>query len=96
VWKAPPVLGAAAFRQPAAVASLVSSSMAALREHGVRSAQEMQAGPCTPVETQLEKAEVGPTSGPAWRLPHLVARADEALREELVGDLSWDVGTRHY
>jgi hypothetical protein len=37
---------------------------------GVRLAQKMQVGPCIPVETQLQKAEVGPTSGPTWRLSH--------------------------
>ena len=33
--------------------------------------KKMQVGPCIPVGTQLSKAEVGPTSGPAWRLSHL-------------------------
>ena len=33
----------------------------------------MQVGPCIPVGKQLEKAEVGPTSGPTCRLCHLVA-----------------------
>jgi len=31
----------------------------------------MQVGPCIPVGLQLEKAEVGPTSGPTRRLSHL-------------------------
>ena len=31
----------------------------------------MRVGPCIPVGIQLEKAEVGPTSGPTWRLSHL-------------------------
>ena len=31
----------------------------------------MQVGPCILVGTQLEKAELGPTSGPTWRLPHV-------------------------
>ena len=33
-------------------------------------AQQIQVGPCIPVETQLEKAEVGPASGPTRRLSH--------------------------
>ena len=40
-------------------------------EKGVRLAQKMQVGPCVPVGIQLEKTEVGPTSGPSWRLSHL-------------------------
>jgi hypothetical protein len=39
-------------------------------ENGVRSAQRMQVGPRTPVGTHLEKAEVGPASGPTRRLAH--------------------------
>ena len=31
----------------------------------------MQVGPCIPVKILLEKAEVGPTSGPTWRRSHL-------------------------
>ena len=34
-------------------------------------AQNTQVGPCIPVGVQLEKAVVGPTSGPTWRFPHL-------------------------
>jgi hypothetical protein len=30
----------------------------------------MQVGSCIPVGIQLQKAEVGPTSGPTWRLSH--------------------------
>jgi hypothetical protein len=30
----------------------------------------MQVGPCIPMGIQLQKAEVGPTSGPTWRLFH--------------------------
>ena len=36
----------------------------------VRLAQNMQVDPCIPLGIQLSKAEVGPTSGPTWRLPH--------------------------
>jgi hypothetical protein len=43
----------------------------AASERGVRLAQKMQVGPCISVGMQLEKAEVGPTSGPTWRLSHL-------------------------
>ena len=39
----------------------------------VRLAQKMQVGPCIPVGIQLLKAAVGPTSGPTWRLSHLVS-----------------------
>jgi hypothetical protein len=43
------------------------------RKDAVRSAQKMQVGPCIPVGLQLEKAGVGPTSGPTRRLSHLSA-----------------------
>jgi hypothetical protein len=39
---------------------------------GVRLEQKIHVGPCIPVITQLEKAEVGSTSGPARRLSRLV------------------------
>ena len=35
----------------------------------------MRVGPCIPVGVQLEKAGVGPISGPTWRLSHLGALA---------------------
>jgi hypothetical protein len=41
-------------------------------EKGVRLVQTMPVGPCIPVGIQLEKAEVGPTSGPTRRLSHLL------------------------
>jgi hypothetical protein len=34
----------------------------------------MEVGPCIPVGIQLQRAEVGPTSGPTWRLSHLVVQ----------------------
>jgi hypothetical protein len=40
----------------------------------------MQVGPCIHVGIQLEKAEVGPTSGPTWRLSYL--RSGRAARAE--------------
>jgi hypothetical protein len=40
-------------------------------EQGVMLVQKTQAGPRIPVGTQLEKAAVGPTSRPTWRLAHL-------------------------
>jgi hypothetical protein len=43
-------------------------------EQAVRLAQKVQVGPCIPVGIQLEKAEVGPTSGPTRR-PSRLARA---------------------
>ncbi len=48
---------------------------------GVRLAQKMRVGPGIPVIIQLERAEVGPTSGPIWRLSHLVEQlfADEQV-----------------
>ena len=51
---------------------------------GVRLAQKMQVEPCIPVGIQREKAEVGPTSGPAWRIYHLVHKVVE--RQVLLGD----------
>jgi hypothetical protein len=39
-------------------------------EKGVSLAQKVQVGPCIPAGIQPEKAEVGPTSGPTWRLSH--------------------------
>jgi hypothetical protein len=33
-----------------------------------------------PVEVQLYKAEVGPTSGPTWRLAHFSVLAKEGVR----------------
>jgi hypothetical protein len=47
-------------------------------------AQKVQVGPCIPVGMQLEKAEVGPTSGQTWRLSHLDPRAGAS---ELAGGL---------
>jgi hypothetical protein len=57
-------------------------------EQGVRLAQQMQVGPCIRVGIQLEKAEVGPTSGPTWRLSHL-GIADERVpdRQHVRADL---------
>ena len=40
-------------------------------EKGVRLAQKIQVGQCIPVGIQIYTAEVGPTSGPTWRLSHL-------------------------
>jgi hypothetical protein len=34
----------------------------------------MQIGPCVPVGIQLEKAEVGPSSGRTWRLSHMMRK----------------------
>ena len=39
-------------------------------EKGVRLAQKMRVGPRIPVGIRLERAEVGPTSGPTRRLSH--------------------------
>jgi hypothetical protein len=56
------------------------SPCAALSEKGVRLAQNMRICPSIPVVIQLEKAEVGPTSGPTWHLSHLVGRQLHELR----------------
>jgi hypothetical protein len=59
---------------PRAVGSPVSTSSAgstaAASEKDVRSAQKMPVGPYIPVGIQLEKAGVGPTSGPTRRRSH--------------------------
>jgi hypothetical protein len=55
-------------------------------EEGVRLAQEMQASPRIPAEIQLQKAEVGPTSGPTWRLSHVCGA--EALPHSTCGLLN--------
>ena len=47
------------------------------------SAQKTQVGPGIPVGTQLEKAGVGPASGPTWRLSHLAElRPEPALEHD--------------
>ena len=65
----------------------------ACSEKGVRLVQNMQVGPRVPAGIQLEKAEVGPTSGPTWRLSHLplvghrrARLALEAVLEHLHGN----------
>ena len=47
---------------------------------GVRLTRKMQAGPCIPAGIQLEKAGVGPTSGPTRRLSHLARPHARGLR----------------
>ena len=44
---------------------------------GVKLAQKMQVGPRIPAGLQLEKAEVGPTSRPTWRLSHFGSAVDD-------------------
>jgi hypothetical protein len=41
-------------------------------------AQKMPVGPCIPAGIQLEKAELGPTSGPTWRLSRLMGGSARA------------------
>jgi hypothetical protein len=60
--RAPPAGGSSSRRPSHAHSSCCPS------DKGVRSAQKMQVGPCIPVGMQLEKAEVGPTSGPTANL----------------------------
>ena len=43
----------------------------------------MQVGPCIPVGIQLQKDEVGPTSGPTWCLSHFV---EHRVQHEADGD----------
>jgi hypothetical protein len=60
------------------------SDPVACSKRGVRLAQTMQVGPCIPVGVKLEKAEVGPTSGPTWRLSRLRAGRGRAPGAELL------------
>ena len=55
------------------------SRQSSLSEKGVRLAQRMQVGTCVPVGMQLQKAEVGQTSGPTWSLSHLAKMAAEVM-----------------
>jgi hypothetical protein len=74
----PPAQGAAALAPPLArpvVAGALPRAACRLSEKGVRLAQKIQVAPCIPVGTLQWKAEVGPASGPAWRLSHLPAAA---------------------
>ena len=48
--------------------SCASLRFAVFSEKGLRLAQKMQVGPRYLVGVQLKKAEVGPNSGPTWRL----------------------------
>jgi hypothetical protein len=73
-----PVLLACALLLVAAV------SCGRCREKCVRLAQNIQVGPCISVGIQLEKAEVGPASGPTWRLSHLKRRAIRSSSFSLV------------
>jgi hypothetical protein len=50
-------------------------------EKGVRLAQKIQVGPCVAVGIQLQRAEVGPTSGPTWRLSHLLRPSRRPVRD---------------
>ena len=44
-----------------------------LSEKGVRLAQNIQVGPCIYMGILVQKAEIGPTSGPTRHLSHFVA-----------------------
>jgi hypothetical protein len=65
-----PRAGAAARRGTGARRGARCEHGRAPSEKGVRLAQKMPVCPCIHVGIQLEKAEVGPTSGPTWRLSH--------------------------
>jgi hypothetical protein len=58
-----------------------ATTRGAASEKGVRLAQIMPVGLCIPVGIQLYKAEIGPTSGPTRRLPHLGAATDGRVPE---------------
>ena len=61
--------------------AVASPAVAARRtpiERGVRLAQKAQVGPCIPVGIQLQRAEVGPSSGPTRRPPHLAVPVVDA------------------
>jgi hypothetical protein len=69
---APPLSGVTADGGQGCASS--SARIQPVAKKDVRLAQKMQIGPCISVGTQLEKAEVGPTSGPTWRLSHSGSR----------------------
>jgi hypothetical protein len=48
--------------------------MPASSEEGCQVGPEYASWPCIPAGMQLQKAVVGPTSGPAWRLSHFGRR----------------------
>ena len=56
-----------------ALIALTRPAGSSCSDKGVRLAQNMRVGPCIHVGilVQLQKAEIGPTSGPTWRLSHL-------------------------
>jgi hypothetical protein len=82
------VVGAVAGgRWPVAVATasaaavVAASSRSACRsEKGVRLAHKMRVGPYIPAGIQTENAEVGPTSGPTWRVSHSSRRGERRPR----------------
>ena len=86
------VMGAKFCTKTATVVPM-STGAAPSSEAGVRLAQKMQAGPRIPQGIQLEKAEVGPTSGPTRRLSHFghlvvgVAEGEDAEDLARVGSI---------
>ena len=60
-----------------ALIALTRPAGSSCSDKGVRLAQNMRVGPCIHVGilVQLQKAEVGPASGPTWRPSHLEGRA---------------------
>ena len=73
------------------------AELARQTENGVRLAQQkMQVGYCVPVGIQLQKAGVGPTSGPTWRLSHfehsLAVRDGEAAVDLAVDAAALPIG----
>jgi hypothetical protein len=69
---------------PSGIVSRSSDSKYCPSQNGVRLlGPKVQVGPCIPAAMQLQKAEVGPTFGPTWRLSHFVAGLDG---DDLVAD----------
>ena len=64
-------------RATRAASMFASADAASFSEKGVRLAQKIPVDPCIPAGIQLQKAEVGPTSGPTWWLSHFRAAAVE-------------------
>ena len=59
--------------------SKTATSGRVLSAKGVKLAQKMQVGACIHVGILVQKAEVGPTSGPTWCLSHFVQLAPRAV-----------------
>ena len=56
----------------------------------------MQVGPCIPVGIHLKKADVGPTSGPTWRLSHCCAGCSRGLEPGIDFEAFWELGAANW